>query len=74
MLQHLDIMSYSPLLFASLDDPCCILRPKRRGSAIEVRGDLAPVHDPCIIKHGKTFHLFSTEADADRALEGLGAG
>jgi len=28
--------------------------------ALELKGDLAPVHDPCIIKSGRTYHLFST--------------
>lgn len=34
-----------------------------RGSAAEasdLKGDISPVHDPCIIKHGDTYHLFST--------------
>lgn len=28
-------------------------------------GDLAPVHDPCVIKHGGTYHLFSTGQQHD---------
>lgn len=32
----------------------------RAQDAQELTGDLSPVHDPCIIKEGDTYHLFST--------------
>ena len=32
-----------------------------------LRGDIAPVHDPCIIKAGDTYHLFCTGQQADSA-------
>lgn len=32
---------------------------------VELRGDYFPVHDPCIIKQGDTYHLFSTGQASD---------
>jgi len=32
-----------------------------------MHGDFAPVHDPCIIRQGDTYHLFSTSVKTDTA-------
>lgn len=48
-----------------------LCRPGRGWSASgpslneRLAGDLAPVHDPCVIKHRDTYHLFSTGQQAD---------
>ncbi|MBA4001291.1 MAG: arabinan endo-1,5-alpha-L-arabinosidase [Brevundimonas sp.] len=36
-----------------------------------MRGDISPVHDPCIIRQGDTAYLFSTTGSAREAAEGL---
>jgi arabinan endo-1,5-alpha-L-arabinosidase len=35
------------------------------GLESNLRGDLVPVHDPCIIKSGSTYHLFCTGQERD---------
>ena len=32
-----------------------------------MQGDFAPVHDPCIIKQGDTYYVFSTSVKTDTA-------
>lgn len=52
--------------------PGCAARLGADGAAdsnsinARMRGDISPVHDPCVIKHGETYYLFSTTGDSER--------